>query len=57
MNKQTTKLLNRIKYECNSIAGITLYKQYTVLDMLVLLGILIILTLFFYVALVTGIKI
>ena len=51
------KLINRIKYECNSIAGITLYKQYTVLDMLVLGGILIILTLFFYVALITGIQV
>lgn len=51
------KLINRVKYECKSIAGITLYKQHTVLDMLVLFGILIILTLFFYVALVTGIKV
>lgn len=51
------KLINRIKYEFNSIAGITVYKQYTILDMLVLVGILITLTLFFYVALVTGIKI
>ena len=51
------KLINRIKYECNSIAEITLYKQYTILDTIILVGILIILTLFFYVALVTGIKI
>ena len=49
------KLINRIKYECNSIAEITLYKQYTVGSTLSLVGILIILTLFFYVMLVTGI--
>lgn len=46
------KLLNRIKYELSFYV----YKHYTMGDVLALIGILIMFTLFWYIALVTGIK-